>query len=459
MTKKQHNNKLHSESNKKDFSHTIFDVHVDLLKPPLRNARTHSKKQIRQIAASIRKFGFLTPLLIDGDGTVVAGNGRLAAVRMLGMESVPCILVSHLSKAEVRALAIADNRTAELAGWDADLLALELQEIKLLDVDFDLDVIGFSAAEVDHLIEGLAPEESGNPADDALPPLEPEEVITRTGDVWIMGNHRLVCGDALSTDVVATLMAGARARMVFTDPPYNLKVSTIGGLGRVKHREFAMASGEMGSGEFTRFLTDACKMMATNCIDGAIAFICMDWRHLDELSAAGREAFTEMKNLIVWSKSNGGMGSFYRSSHELIFCYKVGTAAHLNTFELGQHGRYRTNVWNYRGVNSFGSGRNEALAMHPTAKPVEMLADAMKDVSKRGDIVLDLFGGSGSTLIAAQKAARRAHLCEIDAAYCDRIVRRWQAYAKDDAILEATGQTFDEVAADRSNGTAAQAAE
>lgn len=459
MKKQQNNNKLCSGYDIPSFTHKVVDIEIDRVKPSPRNARTHSKKQITQIAASIHKFGFLTPLLIDSDQTVVAGNGRLAAARQLGLGKVPCLLVSHLSKAELRALAIADNRIAELAGWDAELLALELQEIKVLDVDFDLDVIGFSAAEVDRLIEGLAPEEAGNPADDLLPPLQPSKVVTRTGDVWIMGNHRLVCGDALSPAVVETLMRGTRARMVFTDPPYNLKVSTISGLGRAQHPEFAMASGEMSSEAFTRFLTDACKMMANHCMDGAIAYVCMDWRHLDELSAAGRAAFTEMKNLIVWSKGNGGMGSFYRSNHELIFCYKVGTAPHLNTFGLGEGGRYRTNVWHYRGVNSFGRGRDEALAMHPTAKPVEMIADAIKDVSKRRDVVLDLFGGSGSTLIAAHKTGRCAGVCEIDPTYCDRIVRRWQAYAKDDAILETTGQTFDEVATERFNDPAAKASE
>ena len=220
-----------------------------------------------------------------------------------------------------------------------------------------------------------------------------------------------------------------------------------------------MASGEMSREEFIRFLTRACKMMEQTCMDGAIAFVCMDWRHMDELSIAGREAFTELKNLIVWSKTNGGMGSFYRSAHELIFCYKVGTAAHLNNFELGQHGRYRTNCWHYRGVNSFGRGRDDVLALHPTAKPVEMIADAMKDVSKRGEIVLDLFGGSGSTLIAAHKTGRRGYLCEIDATYCDRVVRRWQVFARDDAVLEATEQTFEEVAAERTRGLPSEAAE
>lgn len=460
MAQKQHNNKLCSGANIPAFSHTIFSMQIDLLQPSPRNARTHSKKQISQIAASIRKFGFLTPILIDSEWVVVAGNGRLAAAKLLGLDQVPCFVVSHLSKAEVRALALADNKIASLAGWDEELLALELQDIKLLDADFDVEITGFPIAEIDGLIEGITPEEGSNPKDEALPDIVPDRVVTRTGDVWVMGGHRLVCGNALSPPVVDVLMAGNRARMAFTDPPYNVPISGhVSGLGAAQHREFAMASGEMNKKEFTRFLTSACTVMAENCIDGAIVYVCMDWRHMDELSAAGQQAFTEFKNLIVWVKDNGGMGTFYRSRHELIFCYKVGTATHINSFELGQHGRYRTNCWQYRGVNAFGSGRDEALETHPTVKPVLMIADAIKDVSRRGDIVLDLFGGSGSTVIAAHKTGRRGYLCEIDPIYCDRIVRRWQAFAKDDATLESTGQTFSEVAVERPATPAAEAAE
>jgi DNA modification methylase len=229
-------------------------------------------------------------------------------------------------------------------------------------------------------------------------------------------------------------MDGERAQMVFTDPPYNVPIDGhVGGLGAVKHREFAMASGEMSKSEFIFFLHAAFTNLCRHSIDGSIHFICMDWRHMAEILTAGEAVYHELKNLIVWAKDNGGMGSFYRSRHELIFAFKNGTLPHHNSFELGQHGRYRTNVWQYRGVNSFSRGRADELALHPTVKPVQMIADAIKDVSSRNGIVLDLFGGSGSTLIAAQKTGRRAFLCELDPVYCDRIICRWEIYARDDA--------------------------
>lgn len=235
-------------------------------------------------------------------------------------------------------------------------------------------------------------------------------------------------------------MDGEKARMTFTDPPYNVPIEGhVSGLGKTKHRDFAMASGEMSSAEFTSFLETAFRNIASVSLDGAIAFVCMDWRHMAEMLAAGDAAFTELKNLIVWAKDNGGMGTFYRSRHELIFAFKIGTAPHVNAFELGQHGRYRTNVWSYRGVNTMKAGRMDELALHPTVKPVQMIADAIKDVSGRGDIVLDLFGGSGSTLIAAEKTGRRAFLVELDPVYCDRIIARWETYARDDAEQIACG--------------------
>jgi DNA modification methylase len=229
-------------------------------------------------------------------------------------------------------------------------------------------------------------------------------------------------------------MKGEQARMVFSDPPYNVKIDGhVGGSGKTKHREFAMASGEMSGHEFTQFLSTAFGNMAEASMDGSIHYLCMDWRHMGEMLAAGHQVYDELKNLIVWAKDNGGMGTFYRSRHELIFAFKKGGAPHVNTFELGQHGRYRTNVWQYRGVNTMRAGRMEELALHPTVKPVQMIADAIRDVSGRGEIVLDVFGGSGSTLIAAEKTGRRGYLVELDPIYCDRILARWEAYAKDEA--------------------------
>lgn len=327
---------------------------------------------------------------------------------------------------------LADNKLALNAGWDEDLLAAELGALMSSDLGFDVGVTGFSIPEIDGIMAAVEPEEPSDPDDDVVPEVAPRRV--HPGDVWQLGRHRLICGDALDRSVVELLMDGDVARMVFTDPPYNVPIEGhVGNSGKTQHREFAMASGKMSRSEFISFLTSAFRNLADHSLDGSIHFLCMDWRHMDEILAAGQAAYDELKNLIVWAKDNGGMGTFYRSRHELIFAFKKGRAAHINTFELGQHGRYRTNVWQYRGVNTMRAGRMEELSLHPTVKPVQMIADAIRDVSGRGDIVLDIFGGSGSTLIAAEKKGRRGYLCELDPIYCDRILARWEAHAQDDA--------------------------
>ncbi|SLN72136.1 site-specific DNA-methyltransferase [Oceanibacterium hippocampi] len=413
---------------------TIETLPLAALKPWSRNARTHSRKQVRQIAESIEAFGFTNPVLIDGAQTILAGHGRVAAAALLGMECVPCVRLEHMTAAQKRAYVIADNKLALNAGWDEEILAGELSALLEMDLGFDIGVTGFSIPEIDGLVEGLAPEEDGDPADDALPALDEAACRVRPGDLWQLGPHRLVCGDALEPAVVDLLMAGEEARMVFTDPPYNVPIDGhVSGLGKTRHREFAMASGEMSPAEFTGFLRTAFANLERHSMDGSIHYVCMDWRHMGEILAAGQSVYTELKNLIVWAKDNGGMGAFYRSRHELVFVFKKGTASHVNAFELGQHGRYRTNVWEYRGVNTMKAGRMAELALHPTVKPVQMIADAIKDVSHRGEIVLDLFGGSGSTLIAAEKTGRRARVAEFDPVYCDRIIRRWEAWAHDEA--------------------------
>ncbi len=410
------------------------------------NARTHSDKQIAQIAASIRKFGFVNPVLIGSDGIVIAGHGRVAAAIQLGLCEVPTIELAHLSGAERRAYVIADNRLAELAGWDRDILAIELQSLGRMDLDFDLEITGFETAELDLLLDDDGIDED---PDDVLPIATSDTAVTQPGDVWLLGDHRLICGDAQLAATYTRLMLDDRAQMVFTDPPYNVKISGhVCGSGSIQHREFAMASGEMDPAGFTQFLVNALSGMADVSVDGAIHFVCMDWRHIDELQKAGNEIYSELKNLIVWKKSNGGMGTFYRSQHELIFAYKVGTASHINTFGLGSTGRYRTNVWEYPGVNSFGANQKD-LELHPTVKPVALVTDAIKDVSKRGDIVLDGFGGSGTTLIAAERCGRIARLVELDPLYCDVICRRYAALTGVDAILESTGESFPTTALQR----------
>ena len=413
---------------------------LDTLKAYARNARTHSRKQIKQIAASINEFGFTNPVLIDEAGTILAGHGRVEAARGLGWTDVPCVRFDHMTPAQKRAYVLADNKLALNAGWDEDLLADELSELLAEDVGFDISLTGFSIAEVDGLIDGKTPDHGSDPADDRLPDPKDIRQRCRPGDIWQLGPHRLICGDARDEGVVKCLLDGRQARMVFTDPPYNVPIDGhVGGLGKTKHREFAMASGEMSRDGFTRFLHDAMATMAQNSLDGAIHFVCMDWRHMGEMLDAGGKVYSELKNLIVWAKDNGGMGTFYRSRHELIFAFKVGDGPHTNSFELGQHGRYRTNVWEYRGVNTLKAGRMDELAMHPTVKPVQMIADAIRDVSARGEIVLDPFGGSGSTLIAAHKVGRIARLVELDPVYCDRIIARYEAFAHDEADQLACG--------------------
>ena len=408
------------------------------LRPWARNARTHSRKQIRQITDSIRRFGFTNPVLIDGQNTILAGHGRVEAAKLVGLDKVPCLRIERMTPQEKRAYVLADNKLALNAGWDEEILAEELKELLSLDLDFDIGLTGFSIAEIDGFIENLSPEEPGAPEEDICPEEAPRRC--RPGDLWQLGPHRLICGDSLDRNTVAALMNGEQAQMIFTDPPYNVSIQGhVGGSGAIKHREFAMAAGEMTSGEFRAFLRTAFERLVEVSLDGSIHFVCMDWRHLGEMLSAAEGVYAELKNLIVWAKDNGGMGTFYRSRHEPIFAFKNGTAPHINTFELGQHGRYRTNVWIYKGVNTLRAGRMEELALHPTVKPVQLVADAIKDVSQRGGIVLDLFGGSGSTLIAAHKTGRRAYLCELDPIYCDRILQRWEAYARDEAELMACG--------------------
>ena len=420
------------------------------LKPRETNPRTHSKKQIRQIADSIREFGFTNPVLIDGNGGIVAGHARVEAGILLGMEKVPIIrLDEDLTEAEIRAYVIADNKLAENAGWDRELLASEFRDLLELEIDFDVTLTGFEIPEIDILIGELQAAEEEDPADEALE-LRNGPAVTRAGDIWSIGKHRLICGDATDPEPYARLLDGAEAQMIFTDPPYNVPIEGhVSGLGRVKHREFAMASGEMTEAEFTEFLATVFQNLASHSTAGAIHFVCMDWRHLGEVLAAGKSAYSEFKNLCVWAKTNGGMGLLYRSQHELVFVFKSGSGPHLNNVSLGKFGRNRTNVWTYPGKNSFGKDRDAEIALHPTVKPVKLVADAILDCSKRGGIVLDAFAGSGTTLVAAAQTGRRGYGIELDLRYCDVIVRRMAGALKVEAVHAATGQSFAEIERER----------
>lgn len=412
---------------------------LGMLTKSARNPRRHSQEQIGQLAKSIVTFGLTKPIVVDKNLNVLLGNAVLTAAEQLGFRELPVVVLEHLSPAEKRALAIADNKIAENATWDLQVLREDLQVLADLNVDFDFAAIGFHTAEIDSILDQQVAVQ-----DDTLPELgSAGPAVSRRGDVWRLGRHRLICGDALDEQAYKAILGDRQARAVIADPPYNVPiVGHVGGRGSVKHRDFAMASGEMAPQQFIEFLTTASTLVARHSVDGSLHFFFMDWRHTFELLTAARCVYAEHKNTCVWAKTNAGMGSFYRSQHELVHVFKNGLGPHINNVELGVHGRNRTNLWTYQGINSFGRQRDELLAVHPTVKPVALIADVMKDCTSRGDLVLDPFAGSGTTVIAAEKTGRCAALLEIDPLYCDTIVRRWQNHTGKAAICVRTGRCF-----------------
>jgi DNA modification methylase len=432
------------------FPHCL--IRVDEIRPNPRNSRTHSGKQIREIAASITAFGFTVPVLVDNEKELIAGHGRLEAAKSLGMLSVPAIVISGLSDAKKRALLLADNRIALNAGWDREQLEIELATLPdiLFDEGLDISISGFAPAEIDSLHADF--EMKADPSDDLDDADLSRPGVSECGDLWQLGKHRLLCGDARNQADLNRLLDGQRAHMAFLDPPYNVVVSNVVGRGATKYREFAMASGEMSSSQFVAFLNKALGVAAEVSHDGAVHFVCMDWRHIGELVAAGHATYGAMLNLIAWVKSNAGQGSFYRSQHELIGVFRVGAAPHLNTVELGRHGRNRSNVWQYSGPSRFQAGRTDDQQVHPTIKPVQMVADAIKDCTRRDEIVLDSFCGSGATLLAAERVGRRGRGLEIDPFYVDLAIRRWQSFTGKDAIHVASELSYEEISRRRQEG-------
>lgn len=428
----------------------VEELSVALLKPRAKNPRVHSEKQIRQIANSIAQFGFTNPVLIDRNNGIIAGHGRVQAAKLLGWDKVPSIRLEDLNETEVSAYVITDNRLNELSGWDDKILPEELKGLIDLDVDFDPTVTGFEMPEIDILIDQQ--EESKTDSDDRVPPLPKGLPVCRPGDLWAIGKHRLLCADAAEPASYDQLMMDRRAQMIFTDPPYNVPINGhVSGLGKVKHKDFAMAVGEMSPKEFISFLSDVFNNLVHASIDGSIHFVCMDWRHIMEVLKAAHINYREFKNLCVWVKNNGGMGSLYRSQHELVFVFKAGDSPYVNNVELGRHGRYRTNVWQVAGANSFGKNRDKRLAEHPTVKPVGLVAEAILDCSHHGAIILDPFAGSGSTLVAAQRTGRRGFGIELDPAYCDVILKRVSEAAGCEPVLLPLGDTFSEVEKERAS--------
>ena len=417
---------------------------LDTLTEYPNNPRQHDTKQLIKIQNSIEKFGFINPILVDEHNEIIAGHARLAAARLAHLPQVPVIRLEHLSTAQKKAYRIADNKLAELGTWSVENLQLEFQELEKLDLDFSLGITGFDMGDIDLILEGK--EAKADPKANNIPFIPDNEVVTREGDIWILGEHRIICGNSLQKETLSPLMEDKKADMVFTDPPYNVKINGhVCGAGNVQHKEFKFASGEMTVEEFTQFLKMSFELLCMFSKDGSLHYICMDWRHIKEIMMAA-EVYDQFKNLCVWRKDNAGMGSFYRSQHELIFMFKHGKEPHINNVELGIHGRYRTNVWNYAGVNTPSVENAEKRAMHPTVKPVELIKDAILDASNRGGVVLDTFLGSGSTLIAAEKAGRICYGVELEPKYVDTAIRRYESLGeKYIAIHAASGKTYQEL--------------
>jgi DNA modification methylase len=410
--------------------------------PNLRNARDHTDKQIAQLAANIQRFGFLVPLVVDADNMIAAGHGRWEAAKKLRLDEVPCIRAEFLTDADRRAFALAENRLAELSEWNTELLAEELDI--LFEEGFDIASIGFSTADVDFAIVEDRPKKSAKAERVDLP--DPDgEAVSRVGDLWVIGPHRLYCGDAREVASWEALLGDERARLVFADPPYNVPVNGhVSGTGR--HREFVAGAGELSAPEFTTFLRAVFRNCVRFSVGGSIHYHCMDWRHAREILDAADGVYDEFKQLVVWAKTNGSMGTFYRSRHELVFVFKAGKGKHINNFGLGETGRYRTNVVEYAGANTFRKGRAEDLEAHSTVKPAAMVADFLLDCSNRGDLVVDPFIGSGTTLIAAHRAKRRGAGIELDPLYVDTALRRLAKASGLTPVLAGDGRPFDEVA-------------
>jgi DNA modification methylase len=418
------------------------------LNPDPRNPRSHDRAQILAIARSIQAFGFNAPILIDKNRKIIAGHGRYEAAKLLGLTLVPVIRLEHLTEAQARAYMLADNKLTDRSTWDDTKLAIHLKELSDLALDFEIEDIGFELPEVDFRIQSLDDPEV---ADDADQFDEAEgDGVSVAGDLWVLGDHHLYCGNALDPNAYVTLLEGEKAAGVVTDPPFNVKVDGhVSGNGTKKHPEFAMASGEMSEGEFTGFLTQAFETLSPNLIPGAICYCAMDWRHMGEILAASRTVNWDFLNLCVWVKSNGGMGSFYRSRHELFFVFRNGKSPHVNNVQLGRFGRNRQNVWNYPGANAFRrKGQADSLDLHPTVKPVALVADAILDSTNRNDIVLDPFAGSGTIFIAAERTGRRGYGIEIDGRYVDTAIERWERFTGRKAQT-AQGQTFAQVKLER----------
>jgi DNA modification methylase len=416
----------------------LIQVEIEDLLIPKRNVRKADDSHVREIAASIARLGYCAPAIIDQDNRVLDGVARVAAAKSMNLTTISCVRIGHLSANERRLLRLALNRLGEKGGWVFEELKLEINELRLENAP--IQITGFSAIDIDQINLEAEPDpyESGPlaPEADAVP-------IAQVGDLFELGDHLLVCGDATDPAIIKLLMAEDKARLLLTDQPYNCRIA--GHVTSKPAREFVMAAGEMSSTDFRRFNRAYLDASLPFLVDGGVFGTFIDWRGYASIASVAEELGLAPINLVVWAKSNGGMGSLYRSQHELLPLFKKGKAPHVNNVELGKHGRWRSNLWQYPGASCMGSEARNGLQFHPTVKPTSMLEDALLDLSKRGEIVLDPFLGSGSTLMAAEKSSRRCRGSELDPLYVDVIIRRYQAATGAEARLRSTGETFDQL--------------
>jgi DNA modification methylase len=414
----------------------ICSIAIGQLKPARRRVRRSTPEQVARIRAALLRFGQCVPVIVDRDLHIVDGHSVVEAARSLSFDEINVVVLEHLAPGELRLLSITLNRLAETGQWDGEALAMEFEE--LIALDEDVLVTGFDTVEIDNLIHL---QEDSDATQHAIPEIQPFPV-SQSGDLWLLGPHRLLQGDARAPASHRRLMNdGEQARILLTDEPFNVP---NGGhvTSRTDVREFAMAAGEMSPDQFATFNRAWLEAALPFVIDGGLIGTFIDWRSVEIVLATGRELGLSLLNLIVWAKSNGGQGSLWRSQHELLPMFKKGKSPHLNHVELGRFGRWRSNLWQYAGASSLGSDARDHLSLHPTVKPVAMLEDALLDISDRGEIVLDPFAGSGSTLMAAEGTGRCCRAIEIDSLYCDVVIRRWQHASGQEAILERTGEPF-----------------
>ncbi|QMU61176.1 MAG: DNA methylase N-4 [Gammaproteobacteria bacterium] len=424
----------------------IKQIPLSQLNPLGRQIRKYDKRQSKKLQHSLKTYGCVLPIVVDQKSQVVGGWALASAAKALGWDALPCVRIDHLSEEQLRALRIALNRLGEESEWDLPALKLEITELISVDSQFDITFTGFEMGEVDVMLCDLDSDEESPP-----PVLDPQEpIVSRSNDLFMLGENRILCADARDKNNYHALLNGEPVQMVITDPPFNVPIrGHVSGNGRVQHKEFAMASGELSATEFLEFLLTVCRAMVEVSREGALHYLFMDWRHMHLLLNATQDIYASLHNLCVWVKSNGGMGSFYRSRHELVFVFKVGTSSHINNVELGRMGRYRTNVWEYAGCSSFGPDREALLALHPTVKPKQLVADAILDASNRGGAILDPFLGSGTTIIACEEIGRRGFGMELDPMYVDIAIQRWQEATQQDAIHESSGLAFHAIAQQR----------